>query len=334
MPRHGLRRALKTLTGLLGLGLGLGLGAAASAQTYPDKPIRIIMPLGPGGAGDVFLRVLGPELQKRLGQPVVIESKPGAFTLVGGQACAQSPPDGYTLCMLPIDTTSLAPHLADKIQFDPVKDFVPITRLFFIGQAFLAHPSLGVNTVSELVDLSKKKPDTLSYVAQASQITLFMEDFKRTTGADMRRVPYTSGGQATSDLLSGHVPVGYFAIGNILQNVETGQIKVLAVDGARRSALLPQAPTLKEAGYADAPIRAWFGLFAPAGTPKPILDRIYKEVIEITADKGFVERHMVSRGLEPAIIPTEEFQAFLAKDRADAERLVKSSGFKLSNPNN
>jgi tripartite-type tricarboxylate transporter receptor subunit TctC len=303
----------------------------ALAQNYPDKPIKILMPFGPGGAGDVYLRALAPELQSRLGQPVVVENKPGAFTLTGGQACAQSPPDGYTLCMLSIDTTSLAPFLAEKLTFDPMKDFTPITRLFFIGQGLVVHPSIGVNSVSELVSFSKQKPDSMSYVAQASQITLFMEQFKKVTGADMRRVPYTSGGQAATDVLSGHVPIGYFAITNVLQNVEAGQIKFLAVDGTTRSPLLPNVPTLSEAGVPGAPIRAWFGMFAPGNTPKYVVERIYKEITEIMANKAFVERHMISRGLEPAVIPTSDFQAFLRNNRSDAEQLLKTTGLKLVN---
>lgn len=311
------------------VGSAIILPADVQAQNYPERAIKIIMPFGPGGAGDVFSRAFASELQTRIGQPVVVENKPGAFTLTGGQTCAQSAPDGYTLCMLPIDATSLAPFLSDKIGFDPSKDFTPITRLFFIGQGLVVHPSLGVNTVAELVALSKKKPDTLSYVAQASQITLFMEQFKKTTGADMRRVPYTAGGQAAADVLSGHVPIGYFGITNVLQNVEAGQIKFLAVDGSARSPLLPNVPTMTEAGVSSAPIRAWFGMFGPAGLPKPVVDRVYKEIVEILNTKSFVDRHMIARGLEPAILPMAEFQTFLQKDRADAEQILKTTGLKL-----
>jgi tripartite-type tricarboxylate transporter receptor subunit TctC len=182
--------------------------------------------------------------------------------------------------------------------------------------------------VNELVALSKSKPGTLSYVAQANQITLFMEEFKRVTGADIQRVPFTAGGQATSALLSGQVPVGYFAISNILQNAEAGQIKVLAVDSENRSPLLPQVPTLTESGHARAPIRPWFGMVAPAGTSPTAVDSIYKAIGDITSDKTFVERHMTSRGLEPAIRPPAEFAKFLEQDRAAAARLVEGSGLK------
>lgn len=306
------------------------ISSSVHAQSYPDKPIKVIMPFGPGGAGDVFLRSLVPELQKRLGQSVVIENKPGAFTLIGGQACAQSPADGYTLCMLPIDTTSLAPSLFEKLQFDPGKDFSPVSFLFFIGQGLVVHSSLGVNSVKELVELSKVKNDTLSYVAQASQITLFMEEFKRSTGASLRRVPYTSGGQATADLLSGHVPVGFFGITNVLQNIDTGQIRFLAVDGERRSPLLPDVPTLREAGYASSPVRAWFGLFAPGKTPRAIVERVHKEVQEVLQDDAFVRRTIASRGLEPWPMSLDEFTQFLARDRAEADKLVKSNGYRIS----
>ena len=239
----------------------------AAAQDYPNKPIRVIMPLGPGGVGDVFLRALGQELTKALGQAVIVENRPGGASLVGSQACAQSQPDGYTLCMLAIDTLSIAPFFYRSIPFDPEKDFVPVMRFFFIVEGLMVHPSLNVSTVAELIALSKAKPGTLSYATQANALTLFMEGFKKDTGADLQRVPFQSGGEATNAVLGGHVPVGYFAIGNLLPNVREGRVKLIAVDSQERTPLFPSAPTLREAGYAGIPIMPWWGLFAPAATP-------------------------------------------------------------------
>ena len=228
------------------------------------------MPLGPGGVGDVFLRALGQELTKALGQAVIVENRPGGASLVGSQACAQSQPDGYTLCMLAIDTLSIAPFFYKSIPFDPEKDFVPVMRFFFIVEGLMVHPSLNVSTVAELIALSKAKPGTLSYATQANALTLFMEGFKKDTGADLQRVPFQSGGEATNAVLGGHVPVGYFGIGNLLPNVREGRVKLIAVDSQERTPLYPSAPTLREAGYAGIPIRPWWGLFAPAATrPSP-----------------------------------------------------------------
>jgi tripartite-type tricarboxylate transporter receptor subunit TctC len=300
----------------------------ATAQDYPNKPIRVIMPLGPGGVGDVFLRALGQELTKALGQAVIVENRPGGASLVGSQVCAQSQPDGYTLCMLAIDTLSIAPFFYKSIPFDPEKDFVPIMRFFFIVEGLMVHPSLNVNTAAELIALSKAKPGTLSYATQANALTLFMEGFKKDTGADLQRVPFQSGGEATNAVLGGHVPVGYFGIGNLLPNVREGRVKLIAVDSKERTPLYPSAPTLVEAGYTGIPIRPWWGLFAPAATPKSMLDRVAAEAMRVLRDPGFVERHVVSVGLEPAFASGDEFASFLKQDRALAERLVRESGFR------
>ena len=309
-------------TAILLLAAVLSLIGAADrgiAQDYPSRPIKVIMPLGPGGVGDVFLRALGQELTKALGQPVIVENRPGGATIVGSQACAQSQPDGYTLCMLAIDSLSIAPFFYKSIPFDPAKDFAPIMRFFFIVEGFMVHPSLNVSTVAELIALSKAKPGTLSYATQANALTLFMEGFKKDTGADLQRVPFQSGGEATNAVLGGHVPVGYFGIGNLLPNVREGRVKLIAVDSKERTPLYPSAPTLAEAGYTGIPIRPWWGLFAPAGTPKAALDRISAEAMRILRDPAFIERHLVSVGLEPAFVTGEEFTRFL-NGRSGARR--------------
>src|SRR5262245_1142083 len=283
----------------------------AAAQDYPNRVIRVIMPLGPGGVGDVFLRAIGQEMSKGLGQPIVVENRAGGATNVGTQACAQAAPDGYTFCMLAIDSISIAPFFYKSIPFNPERDFVPITRFFFIVEGMMVHPSLNVGSVSELVALSKAKPGTLSYATQANALTLFMEGFKRDTGADLQRVPFQSGGEATNAGLGGHVPVGYFGIGNLLPNVREGRVKLIAVDSKERPPLYPSAPTLVEAGYSGIPIRPWWGLFAPATTPKPMLDRISAEAIRVLRDPGFVEPHLVSVGLEPAFATGDDFGGLL-----------------------
>ena len=298
----------------------------ATAQDYPNKPVRVIMPLGPGGVGDVFLRAIGQEMTKGLGHAIVVENRPGGATNVGTQACAQAKPDGYTLCMLAIDSLSIAPFFYKSLAFDPQKDFVPIMRFFFIIEGMMVHPSLNVDTVKELIALSKAKPGTLSYATQANALTLFMEGFKKDTGADLQRVPFQSGGEATNAVLGGHVPVGYFGIANLLEHVRVGKIKLLAVDTKKRTPLYPPAPTLAEAGYSGIPIRPWWGLFAPAGTPQAALDRIYKEARHALDDPAFIQRHLVSIGLDPAVTTPAEFVAFLKDDRALARRLVETSG--------
>ena len=224
---HRMRRLIGVaLTSLFVTGLPLD----GVAQDYPNRHIRVIMPLGPGGVGDVFLRALGLELTKALGQSIVVENRPGGGTIVGAQQCALAKPDGYTLCMLAIDALSIAPFLSRTPPYDPEKDFVPIMRFFFIVEGMMVHPSLKVGSVAELIALSKQKPGTLSYATQAHALSLFMEGFKKDTGADLQRVPFQSGGDATNAVLGGHVPVGYFGLGNLIAHVRDGGIKLLAVD--------------------------------------------------------------------------------------------------------
>ena len=324
MPMTSKRAALRAAC----IAFAWTLVSTASAQDYPNRPIRVIMPLGPGGIGDVYLRALAQSLHKRLGQPVVVENKPGAATTIGANACALSNPDGYTYCLLSIDSISLAPHLFPNLPYDLFKQLVPLTRLFFIVQGLMVHPSLGVNTPAELAALSKSKPGTLSYATQGSHITLFMEEFKRVSGADLQRVPFTAGGQATAAVVSGQVPVGYFGIGNLLQQIQVGQVKMLAVDGTRRSDLYPAAPTLTETGFSGVSLRPWYALFAPAGTPQPYIDRIYREVINVMQDPDFLNLHVIARGLDPALQPADAFRDFMKEDVAQAGRLVENAGLK------
>jgi tripartite-type tricarboxylate transporter receptor subunit TctC len=291
-------------------------------ENYPSQPIRIIMPLGPGGIGDVYLRALTQRLQERLGQSVIVDNRPGAAATLGTRACTQSQPDGYALCMVSIDAISIAPFVFDQLAYEPARDLEPIMRLFFINQGLMVHPSLGVDTVAGLVALSKAKPGTLSYATQATQITMVMEEFNRATGSDLQRVPFSAGGQAISSVFAGTVPVGFLGIGNLIGQVREGKIKLLAVDGAKRSPLYPSAPTLTEAGFTGEILPAWYGLFAPAKTPKAVVTRIYNAVIEIHQDPIFVERNLMSRGLEPAFQDPDTFRDFLKGDRVRAGRMA------------
>lgn len=304
----------------------LGLLAAAQAQTYPTRPVKIIMPQPPGGIADITLRAVGQELSTVLGQPVIIENRPGAAGNIAGQACAQAQPDGYTLCMLSIGTLSLNPFLYKKVSYDPEKDFAPISMLFFIFEGLMVNPSLGVNSLKELIELSKTKPGTLNYVAQASSITVFMETLKKNTGADLQRIPYAGGNEAALAVISGQAPVGFFGIGNLYPQITEGKVKLLAVDATERTPLLPDAPTLAEAGYTGLTLRPWWGLFGPAGTPQPVVDKVHAEVVRILSNRDFVERTLVKRGLRPAPMPLDDFKRFLMQDREQSRKLISDAG--------
>jgi tripartite-type tricarboxylate transporter receptor subunit TctC len=309
--------------------LAAAIGAhvpAAHAQDYPAKPIRAILPLGPGGLGDTVMRALGQELGKSFGQSVVVENRPGANTMIGGQACATAPADGHTICMLPVDTLSYGPHLYRNVPFNPATAFQPVTNLFFLTEVMSVNPSLNVNTMKELVELSKTRPGGLNYASPANGVVLFMEKFKRDTGAKFNMVPYRGGGDAVNAVLSGEAPVGFFGMGNSIPNLTSGKLKALAVDSPQRSPLLPDVPTFTEAGYTGVLNRAWFGIFVPAGTPQPIVAKLNAEIARIVRVPEFTQKYFTGLGLEPALNTPEEFARFIEEDRVRAAELVKISG--------
>jgi tripartite-type tricarboxylate transporter receptor subunit TctC len=311
---------------LVALAIGCASTPVAVAQDYPTKPIRAILPLSAGGLGDTVMRAIAQELYKSLGQTVVVENKPGASTMLGGQACATAPADGYTICMLAVDTLSYSPHLFKTVLYDPATAFQPITNVMFLTEVMSVNPSLNVDSMKALVELSKTRPNGLNYASPAHGVTLFMEKFKKDTGANFTMVPYRGGGDAVNAVLAGDVPVGFFGMGNSVANLTSGKLKPLAVDSPQRSPLLPDVPTFVEAGYTGVLNRAWFGMFAPASTPKPIVARLHAEITRIVSQPDFIQKFLVGLGLEPALNTPEEFAKFLAEDRVRAAELVKISG--------
>ena len=251
----------------LALLIALGCCASVLAQSYPAKPIRSIYPMSPGGLGDIVMRAVSAELTRTLGTAVVVENRAGANTIIGAEQCARAPADGYTICLLPVDTLTMNPFLYRKLPYDPDKDFAPITNLFFLTEGFMVNPAQPVHSMKELIALAKAKPGTLNYGTPANLVTVFMETFNRDSGIDIKMIPYKGGGDAVNALVSGEVQVGFFGIGNLIGHLKTGKVRLLAVDSPTRSPLFPDVPTLAETGYHGNRIRAWFGVLAPAGTP-------------------------------------------------------------------
>ena len=303
--------------------------APAAAQTYPTRPIKVITATSAGGTSDIYMRVIGEELHKRWGQPVVIENHPGGGMNIGGRACAEAPNDGYTICILPPETLAYNQFLFKKIPFDPEKNFEPITNPFFATQALVVKSSLNVKTLNELAALSKAKPKTLSYVAPSVPLQVFMEKWTKETGADLVRVPFKGGGEAVNGILSGTTPIAFFGLSNFLSHIRAGTMTAIAVDSSKRSPLFPDVPTLAELGYKGDLTRLYFGLVAPAGTPKAIVHKIRDEIAAISADPGFRQKYYVDRTLEPVLDTPEEFAAFLKADRAASARIVKEGHFEL-----
>src|SRR3977135_3874344 len=241
----------------------------AAAQDYPTRPVKAIVAVGAGGPGDIVMRVLGEELYRRWGQPVVVENRPGGASNIGARACADAPPDGYTLGIMPGEPLAYNQFLYKKLTFDPAKDFEPIVNLFFNTQALVVNAALNVRTVDELVALSKAKAGTLSYTAPSLPLSLYLERLKRERGADWVGIPFRGGGGPPHPGVSGWTPIAFLGMQTFISHLQAGTMTGLAVDGAQRSPLFPDIPTLAELGYHGNLTRVYFGLFAPAGHPRP-----------------------------------------------------------------
>jgi len=304
---------------------GALMAATAAAQDYPAKPVRAITALSAGGTSDVFMRVLGEQFQKRTGQPIVVENRPGGAFNIAGKACADAEPDGYTICLLPIETLSYNQFLFKNLAYDP-KTFEPISNMFFVTAVLVVNASLGVKSLDELAAASKAKPGTLSYMSPAVPLALFMENWRKEKGADIVKVPYRGGADAANAVLAGSTPVSFSGLANFIPHVRSGAMVALAVDTDRRSPLLPDVPTLRELGYKGPLAPAFFGLVAPKGTPKAIIAKLREVATAIASDKAFAERNMVNLGLVPVLDTPEQFAAYLKENRVVSERIVKESG--------
>jgi tripartite-type tricarboxylate transporter receptor subunit TctC len=305
--------------------LVLAGAAAARAQDYPARSIKAVTTTSAGGISDIFMRALGEELHKRWGQPIVIENRPGGMQNVGARACSEAPPDGYTICILNADPIVYNQFLLKNMPFDPEK-VQPVTNLYHLIQMLVVNASLKVKSIDELIALSKEKPGTLSYLTASPALALYMERLRERHGADWVRVPFRGGGEAVNAVLSGATPIALIGEGNVIGQIRAGTMTPLVMVNNIHSPQFPEVPTLAETGYEGAPSRSWYGLFVPPGTPKPIVDKLAREVASIVADPGFRERHLTSRSLVPAVNTPEQFAADIKKDRAAAQQVVKDAG--------
>jgi tripartite-type tricarboxylate transporter receptor subunit TctC len=299
--------------------------AVAAAQDYPNKPVRVIATSSAGGTSDIFMRALGDELQRLLGQPIIIENRPGGAFNIGTRACAEAAPDGYTLCIIPGEPLVFNQYMFKSLNFDPA-GLEPVTQLFFIDQVLVVSASLNVRSVAELAALSKAKPGTLNYSTAAVPLGVLIERMKKDLGIDMVRVPFRGGGEAVNALLSGATPVGFYGISNVRSQIDAGTLIGLMVDSDKRSPLFPNIPTIREATGKSFDARSYFGLLAPAGTPKAIRDKLQAATAAIMGGPEFRRRHLIERGLAPVASTPDEFAAFIRKDRALAEQIVKEAG--------
>lgn len=306
-----------------------GFATPAAAQDWPSKPIRAITTTSPGGLSDVFMRALGEELRARLGQPVIVENRPGGGMNIGTRACAEATPDGYTVCILHTESLTYNMFLYQKPGYDPDKQLQPVSNLFFMSQAVLVSSALNAKTIDDLVAASKAKPGTLSYSTASPAMMLYMESLKQQKGADWVRVPFKGGGDAINGILNGTTPISIVGVGNALGQIRSGHIIPIAIGNPIRSPLLPDVPTITEAGYAGVPSSDWYGLFVPAGTPKAIVDKLSATVKAIEADKAFAEKNIIGRGLVPAANAPDAFAADILKQRAQAQQVIKAANLPM-----
>ena len=315
---------MKAVTALSALWL-VGLSATVSALDYPTKPVRVITATSAGGTSDIFIRALGEEFQKRTGQPLIVENRSGGGMNIGGKACADAPNDGYTICILPNETLTLNQFAYKRLTYNPATDFAPITNPFFNTQVVVAGAALNVKSLAELAAASKAKPGTLSYSALSIPLQLFMEEWKKTSGADIVAVPARGGAEIVNGVLSGTIPVAIVGIANWLPHIRGGAVVALAVNSLQRSSLLPDVPTLAELGFPDE-AQMYFGLVAPARTPADIVEKLFTEFKAIGDDPQFRQRRLIEQGLDPVFNAPKAFESYLAAERVTAKRRFEASG--------
>jgi tripartite-type tricarboxylate transporter receptor subunit TctC len=302
----------------------------AAAQAWPSKPVRIIVAYPPGGGIDVLGRQLADKLTGMWGQPVVVDNRPGANTIVAADAVAKSAADGHTILLTSDATFSINPHLYARLPFDPQRDFVPVTMVVIFQQFLVAHPSLAANTLPELIELAKKSPGRINYASygSGSQPHLAGEMLKHKAGIDLVQVPYKGIAPALQAVIAGEVQLTFSGIASSLPHIKAGRLKAIAVGGPKRSPALPQVATFAEHGYPEVETHAWFALFMPAGSPREAVQRTYADVKRILEEPEFRQKAIVDKGYEGVASAPQEFAAYLKGDYESRGRAVKISGAK------
>jgi tripartite-type tricarboxylate transporter receptor subunit TctC len=302
------------------------LALCAHAQPYPSKPIKIIVPFGPGGFTDVAARIVQKELAPVIGQPIVIENKPGAGSTIGTTDVARAQPDGYTLVM--ISTTHvISPHLYKAMPYDALRDFTPVTKLAEGPYVLVTHPSLPVKSVRELIALARSKPDTIDYASSGNGSSQHLVGalFVTMAGAPLSHVPYKGSSQAMNDVLGGQVKVSFVGVPNALPNLPSGKLRALAVSTKKRYSELPDVPTLEEAGVTGFDATIWLGLLAPPNTPREIVQKLNTDITRVLSTPE-ARKLMASAGVDVATSTPEEFGKLLQSEYDRWGKVVRETG--------
>jgi tripartite-type tricarboxylate transporter receptor subunit TctC len=319
-----------TMTRVLAFLAGLLLSSLASAQSgYPTKPIRMIVPFAPGGASDFVARIISVPMSQLLGQQVVIENKPGASGNIGMDAAAKAAPDGYTLFLGNIGTIAINPSVFRDLQVNPAKDLVAITLASEVPSILVANPAAGLASVQDLVARAKAKPGALNFGSPGASTLnrLEMERFMMETGTTLVHVPYKGGaGPAVTGLLAGDTQVMFVTLSSAMSFVQANRLKALAVTSSKRLDALPQVPTMVESGFPDMVSTSWQGLYAPAGTPRPIIEKLHAVMMQVLGTPDLAQRFAVGGALVVSSRTPEEFQAYSAQEAQRWGKVVKETG--------
>ncbi len=305
--------------------------AAARAEDYPARLITIIVPSAPGGVTDILGRAVAQHLTKVWGQQVIAENKPGANNSIGAEYVAKSPPDGYTLFLSPEATFVVNPAIYKKLPYDAERDFVPITGLVIINHALITNPSAPVRSVKDLIELAKKNPGQLNYgtfgIGSSGHVN--MEMFQSMAGVKFTPVHYRGATPALTDVIAGHIQMMFINVGSAAQPWKADKVRLLAVSSLKRLAQLPEVPTIAESGVPNFEGRSWFGLFAPAGTPREIVDKLNAEVVRMVGEPEFREKILLPQFYEPITGTPEEFGRFITAEAQKWGKVLRAANITI-----
>ncbi len=327
--RHPRVRYATKLIGALFAGALLLAAGPAGAQAYPSKPIRWVVPFPTSGATDILTRTIAQKLSEALGKPVIVDNKPGAGGALGSDIVAKAAPDGYTLLMATTSTHSIGPAL-QKLPYDAQRDFAAISEVADATNVLIVSPQLGVNSVKELIALAKAKPGQLNFSSSGTGAIphLSGERFKSMTGTDIQHIPYKGTALAIPDIINGQIAMMFDSIVSVMPHIRSGKVKALAISSQKRSALLPELPTMTEAGVPGYVSDTYFGVFAPAGTPHEIIARLNAELVKIVHAADTKER-LLKLGAEPVGSTPEQLAALVKSENAKWAKVIKDAGVKV-----
>ncbi|MDX6008214.1 Bug family tripartite tricarboxylate transporter substrate binding protein [Cupriavidus necator] len=309
----------------LALAMSMACAGASAEPGYPTRPIRIIVPFTAGSTSDITARAVATRIAAPLGQPVIVENRPGANGVLGMQAAMRTNPDGYTLVLSSASSTMVPPALLRSPPFDPRKHFTPISLVAATPLLLVTRKDASINSVSDLIAQAKRAPGTVTYGSSAGLYQLAMESLNQRVGTDITPIPYKGPAEAQSDLIGGRLTVISDSLGPIMPHIRSGRVKPLAMLSAKRSDLLPDTPTMQELGYKDFEFTGWLGLLAPAGTPREIVSRLNAEIVK-AVESGEVRRQFALLGIEAKSSTPEAYASLIGRDTARYVRIAELAG--------